>query len=419
MLVLPLVIFSHPVPNSLLIFDIKEKAANVELSLPLSELELAFGKSLNSDPESSIKAYHTELANYIKSHFHILGQNGKKWRLDIRSMKIGRSRQSYTGPFNQLEVSLVCRMPANQSGRAFTLFYDAIVHQVINHQALITIRQDWLGGRVDNDSQQIAVISMNTEKNKVFPLKINLSQASHWKGFKSMALLGIEHIREGVDHLLFLLVLLLPSALLVKSKKWSGVAGAKESTLKIFKIITGFTIGHSLTLIAGTAGWLDIQPQLIEILIAVSVAITAVHAIWPLFPDKEIYIALGFGLIHGLAFAETLTGLHLSPSRMAISLLGFNLGIEIMQLFVVLLIMPWLLILSRDKNYRYLKNVSAFAAFIASVFWIIERVTGSPNFVTQKLLLLPEFGKFLILLLIFMTFAQLIFKKQLLLKKPV
>jgi hypothetical protein len=404
--------FAHPVPNSLLIFDIKEKTIMAEFQLPLSELELAFGKSLISNPQLSLQNYNTELKNYILGHTHIYGENGQLWKVNIVKMEIGKAEQSYTGVYNQLEVYLVWNIPEKESNRKFTLRYDGIVHQVINHQALVSIRQDWDSGKVNNQAAEIGVISMNTEKNVVYPLKINLSEGSTWKGFKSMVFLGVEHIVEGVDHLLFLLVLLLPSPLLVNGKRWSSFAGIRPSLIKILKIVTGFTIGHSITLFLGASGWIHIPSQIVEILIAVSILITAVHAVRPIFPNKEVYIASLFGLIHGLAFAATLTNLNLSPGKMILSILGFNIGIEIMQLFVVIMIMPWLLILSKNKDYIYLRISGAIFALIASVCWITERVTNTPNLITQKLMLLPNYANYIVLFLISLSIVQLLFKDK-------
>ena len=112
---------------------------------------------------------------------------------------------------------------------------------------------------------------------------------------------------------LFLLVLLLAAPLLINNKKWGNFGGIKYSLIRLIKIITAFTIGHSITLLLGAINWINVPTQPIEILIAFSILISAIHAIYPIFPQKEAYIAAGFGLIHGLAFATTLSDLNLHP----------------------------------------------------------------------------------------------------------
>jgi hypothetical protein len=101
----------------------------------------------------------------------------------------------------------------------------------------------------------------------------------------------------------------------------------------------------------------------------------------PIFPGKEMYIAAGFGLIHGMAFATTLVNLHLDGLRMALSILGFNLGIELMQLLVIAITIPWLIIMSRNNRYNTFRVCGAIFAGIASLAWIAERVSGSSNFI--------------------------------------
>ena len=143
----------------------------------------------------------------------------------------------------------------------------------------------------------------------------------------------MRHIAEGTDHLLFLLVLLLPAPLLLtKGRRWGGFGGVGYSLRRLLLIVTAFTLGHSFTLLLGALGWVRLPSQPVEVLIAVSILVSAGHAVRPLFPGREAWVAAGFGLVHGLAFASTLANLHLEAGPMALSILGFNLGIELMQL---------------------------------------------------------------------------------------
>ena len=90
-------------------------------------------------------------------------------------------------------------------------------------------------------------------------------------------------------------------------------------------------------------------------------------------------MAAGFGLVHGLAFADTLTNLHLDAGRMALSILGFNIGIELMQLLVIAMTVPWLILLSRTPVYGGIRIVGALLAAIAALAWITERSVGKAN----------------------------------------
>ena len=198
-------------------------------------------------------------------------------------------------------------------------------------------------------------------------------------GFAGMYRLGIRHIADGTDHLLFLLALLLPAPLLAVGSRWAGGADVRQSLLRILKVVTAFTVGHSLTLVLAALGLVHVASRPIEVLIAVSILVSALHALRPLFPGREAGIAAFFGLIHGLAFAATLGELGLGRWERVASIFGFNLGIETMQLIVVAAAMPSLILLSRTGAYSTLRIGGALFAVFASLGWIAERLLDGHN----------------------------------------
>ncbi len=198
-------------------------------------------------------------------------------------------------------------------------------------------------------------------------------------GFRSIFRLGMRHIAKGTDHLLFLMALLLPAPLMATRSRWSGFLGVRESLLQTLKIVTAFTVGHSITLAFAALGVVRMTRRPIEVLIAFSILISAAHALRPLFPGREAAIAAFFGLIHGLAFATTLGELGLGRSQRVASILGFNLGIETMQLIVVAATMPSLVLMSRTRVYPLLRIAGALFAGFASLGWIAKRLLGFTN----------------------------------------
>jgi HupE / UreJ protein len=195
-------------------------------------------------------------------------------------------------------------------------------------------------------------------------------------GFVSLFRLGMRHIAEGTDHLLFLLALLLPAPIIGLGSRWAGFADVRSSLMRILRIVTAFTIGHSITLALAALGFVHVPSRPIEVLIAVSILVSAIHALRPLFPGKEAGIAAFFGLIHGLAFAATLSELGLGRWERMTGILAFNLGIETMQLIVVAVTLPSLVLMSRTRAYPFLRIGGALFAGFASVGWIAERLLG-------------------------------------------
>jgi HupE / UreJ protein len=373
---------AHPMPHSVLWLDVKEEGISAELQWPLKELALAVPEyDTDHHPERFLQQNGGKLDRYLLSHIRITDSLGHVWTISIGSKKVVESEQPMTGRYSELVFTLWLKPPAGTSPRNFIMHYDAIMHQLVTHKLYIQIKRDWDGGLSEEDSvnADLGVLMMNMQDNTIPPVVVHLDEGSKWKGFTNMVTLGIHHIAEGTDHLLFLLVLMLPAPLMAAGKKWGQSGGTRFSLVHLFTIATAFTIGHSLTLLAGSLGWLRLPEQPVETLIASSILIGAVHAFRPVFPGKEMYIALGFGLIHGLAFATTLADLDLDAGRMALSILGFNLGIELMQILVILMFIPWLIILSQTRLYDGIRIPGAAFALVASLSWITERISQKPN----------------------------------------
>jgi len=193
--------------------------------------------------------------------------------------------------------------------------------------------------------------------------------------------LGARHIAEGTDHLLFLLTLLLPAPLLAIRGQWAQRATVRQSLVQILRIVTAFTLGHSLTLALSSFGLVQLPSRPVEVMIAVSILISAIHAARPLFPRREALVAAFFGLVHGLAFASALNELGVTGWYRGVSLLGFNVGIEAMQFVVIAAALPPLLLVSRTTLYTAFRYFGALFAGIASIAWMMERVTNSPTLV--------------------------------------
>ena len=192
--------------------------------------------------------------------------------------------------------------------------------------------------------------------------------------FSSLFRLGMRHIAGGTDHLLLLLVLLLPAPLFVSGMRWGPPSGASSSLFRILGIVTAFTIGHSMTLSVAAFTALNIPSRPVEVLIAVSIFVSAVHAWRPIFPGKEAWIAGCFGLVHGLAFAATLSRLGLGRWDRVAGILAFNLGIETMQMLAVAAILPSLILMSKTRSYSIFRIGGALFAGIASAGWMVERL---------------------------------------------
>jgi HupE / UreJ protein len=183
--------------------------------------------------------------------------------------------------------------------------------------------------------------------------------------FRAYVQAGAEHLVGGADHIVFLLVLMLPAI--------ASTASPRAAATGVLLAATGFTIAHALTLTAATLEVLRPRSDVIEVLIALSIVVTAADNIRPFIPAPRAAVAAFFGLIHGFGFATVLGGLSLSSGTLALALFGFNIGIELAQIAVILVTMPALYML---RGGRVLVWMGSGAAIFLGLYWAGLRVAG-------------------------------------------
>lgn len=177
---------------------------------------------------------------------------------------------------------------------------------------------------------------------------------------------GVSHLFGGPDHMLFLLVLIIPAI-------YAG-GGFRGVAIAALLPITGFTLGHALTLTAAASGLVRPPAQLVEILIAATILLTAIDNVRSFIPGPRSAVAFIFGLIHGFGFASALGALEVTGWQMGLALLGFNLGIEAGQAVLALAAAPLLFLVREPASRFHLMplGLSVLAGAMA-VFWIAER----------------------------------------------
>jgi hydrogenase/urease accessory protein HupE len=191
-------------------------------------------------------------------------------------------------------------------------------------------------------------------------LEIDAVSAATSPSFREFLTLGVEHILTGYDHLVFLLGLLIAGGSLVAAAK----------------IITSFTIAHSITLAVATLGWINISPRIVEPLIAVSITYVGLENIFRRDLNRRWLLTFGFGLIHGFGFASVLRemGIGSAGAGVTLPLLSFNLGVELGQLAIASLILPLIWSLRRRTFFvaRFAPACSIMIA-LAGAYWLVLR----------------------------------------------
>ena len=254
--------------------------------------------------------------------------------------------------------------------------YNVAFKESSTHRGFLTMEYNWKAGVINNESNISLYFTPNSPTDT-----LDLTEVSIWKGFVAMIQQGIWHIWIGTDHIFFLIALILPAVVfrikeenLSPVKSWKPVAKFKPAFIYILKIVTYFTIAHTITLSLAALQIITLPGWLVESIIAFSIGLAAFHNIIPIFKGKDWLIAFVFGLFHGFGFASVLGDIGLTDEFLVYSLLGFNIGVEIGQLVIIALIFPVLYVIRKRKSYpKILIGVSIFL-ILASIYWIIERV---------------------------------------------
>lgn len=185
---------------------------------------------------------------------------------------------------------------------------------------------------------------------------------------------GVWHIWIGFDHVLFLLSLLLPAVWIRAANQWQPVPRFAPAFWEVFRVVTAFTVAHSITLTLAALEVVSLPSRLVESVIAASVVLAALNNLFPVIKERRWAMAFSFGLIHGFGFASVLTDLGLPRDALVSSLFGFNLGVELGQLAIVAVFLPLAFALRATGFYRRIvfTGGSVVVVILAAV-WLMER----------------------------------------------
>jgi hypothetical protein len=352
---------AHLTPNSEVGLAIGSNTVDADIIVPQGEYAYATGNPVGNDVISLAQA-----KAYLARHFEVTAPDGRAWKIELADLGFVQ----IAGP-PDLHATARLIPPPGASPRKFRIRWSALLGELPSHFALFVLTGD-SDRMVGQGGEVLGAVRVGSTE-----IEVDRGASSTRAAFANAVQLGIAHISGGYDHLLFLLALLLPAPLIAHAGRWSERRSVRDTVMKLLGIVTAFTVGHSLTLIGATVGGGHLPAPPVEIAIAVSVLVSAIHAIRPLVPGREPLVALGFGLIHGMAFATLLHDAGAGATSTAATLLGFNVGIELVQVGIVAMVMPALFALSRTRIFSELRVTLAALTAGAASLWIVDRATGA------------------------------------------
>jgi hypothetical protein len=263
------------------------------------------------------------------------------------------------GTYAVLSLQAACPKLADQLDLRYSLFFDVDP----THRGLA----QWTPA---GEAQPQALVFANDATQQKLPLRA----PSGLDTLRQYVVEGIWHIWIGFDHILFLVALLLPAVLLRVRGGWTANPSLRSAMLEVLKVVTAFTVAHSITLSLAVLGVISLPSRLVESVIAASVVVAALNNLRGTIDRRRWVMAFVFGLIHGFGFASVLADLGLPKGALALALVGFNVGVEIGQLAIVAVFLPAAFLLRGTSFYRIgvLRAGSLMVAVLAS-WWLIQR----------------------------------------------
>lgn len=331
---------AHPVPFSYL--DVRLQPKTVDLALVIHIFDA--GHDLGVDPAANLldpqvaKAHADELATLVSRRLHLTA-DGRELTGHLTEIDVLADRQSL-----RLHGTFAIEHPVGTATVSGTLFpYDP------QHQTFINV--------YEGEALTQAVIDARRSEFRYY----SGSRQGAWAVIQKFVPAGIRHILIGPDHILFLVGLLLLGG----------------SIRRLAVIVTGFTVAHSVTLSLAALSLFSPPAQLIEPAIALSIVyVGADNLLVRQGRDLRVWIAFGFGFIHGFGFANVLREMDLPPRALGWSLLSFNVGVELGQLLVVAVVATALGMLRARSELagRRLAFAGSVAVIVMGAFWFVQRI---------------------------------------------
>jgi hypothetical protein len=185
---------------------------------------------------------------------------------------------------------------------------------------------------------------------------------------------GVHHIWIGLDHVLFLLALLLPCVLRRAGNRWLPQPALRPVLWSVLGVVTAFTLAHSVTLSLAALGLMRLPTAAVEAVIALSVLLVALNNVRPLVTRARWGVAFGFGLVHGFGFASVLGELGLPTGARVLALLAFNVGVELGQMAIVVVAVPLAYAFARTRAYPVVLTAGSLLVALLAFWWLLLRV---------------------------------------------
>ncbi len=363
---------AHRNDESYLYLDVGDAALNGRVEMPYPDLRQVFGLEIagtDAEVRAEIEANLDELQRYAADNSTI-GAQGVVWPMEFDGYDLLFEEAVDENGLGYVILPFTTDLPESSVPQVLEVTFTPFLAEIQDRNNITLVSNDWKRGVFEEETNELLVHTLSSPSGT-----IDLGDSSQWKNFRASIDLGVDHIRTGPDHIFFILALLLPAVLILASMAWKPSPSFGYSLLRIVLVATMFTIAHSITFTLAGLDYLPLPPsKLTESVIALSIALAALHNLRPILGHREWLIAFVFGLFHGMGFAGLVEELDINRTTQLVSLLGRNVGIEIAQLIIIAVTFPMLYVLRRTRVYMPLFYVVSVLLAVLSSVWIVERL---------------------------------------------
>ena len=315
-----------------------------------------------------VQATQAVVQKYLLDHFSISDNNGEM-KLDLADAALVEDNDwfiQYPFRINTLPVESEVTI----QNRIF-LTPDMAAKDRL-HRSLIVVEYNKVADK-EFGAENVALV-FSPKKTELMVDLDNLPTVLVWQDFLWQ---GFLHILVGLDHVVFIVLILLTVVLRQENAQWTHEPKFKTVLWNALKVITTFTVAHSVTLSLAALGLVTLNSAVVETIIALSILVLAITNIYPIRGIHGLALIFIFGLFHGLGFASVMGDLQFRTVLIERILVLFNVGVELGQVLIALLVLPLLFVLRKNLAYRKLIvwPVSIAAACLA-ILWITERSGG-------------------------------------------
>lgn len=353
---LPLIGQTHQTSDSFLVIDASQgNTVSINWSIPLRDLEVEPGLDMDGDAKVTRAEFESRIPLITAYALERLSLQSDQ---SACSIKVDRITAGARAGQAVAVIDATADCPSLDSlTLAYSLFFDIDD----SHRGLLrTITTTGESASVLSPTRPTASIS---------------ADGSGRAGLISFVRSGIHHILIGYDHIAFLIVLLLPAALRRRGGEWTLVTEPRRIIFDVIGIVTAFTVAHSLTLGLAATGIIRLPVQIAEALIALSVVAAALANFAQTTMRQRQYLAFGFGLVHGFGFASVFADLGVVSTQLVSILFAFNIGVELGQLAIVILLLPLIVLLSRRRLYQNVGlPLASASAMLLGFVWLLQRI---------------------------------------------